>query len=126
MAFELYCKYGTSHLQFNLRAVERVDCYYPTEKLRSDIGIDSVLVNMKKNSCKMALKGYFDLGPTSLNAMFPLIVHERDLRSNETMKVMVPRTLSLLKETLLNEGWCIGTIYQLNSNRPRHLTISKN
>ena len=40
----------------------------------------------------MAFKGYFDLGPPSLNAMFPLIVYERDLRSNETMKVMVLRT----------------------------------
>ena len=40
----------------------------------------------------MAFKGYFDLGPTSLNAMFSMIVHERDLRSNEAMKVMVPRT----------------------------------
>ncbi len=40
----------------------------------------------------MAFKGYFDLGPPSLNAMFQLVVHERDLRSNECMKVMVPKT----------------------------------
>ena len=46
----------------------------------------------------MAFKGYFDFGPPALNAMFEIVVHDRDLRSNEGMKVMIPKTKTQFAE----------------------------
>ena len=51
----------------------------------------SVTVLMKKACCKFAYKGFYNLGPPSLNSMFEVYICDREVRSNEQLKSVVPR-----------------------------------
>ena len=70
-----------------LRAVLNVDMSYPTHKLLSEVGVDSVRVDIIKASCKFVYKGFYKLGPETLNNLFELYVPERDLRSGDDVLV---------------------------------------
>ncbi len=69
----------------------KVDPYYSADVIRGELSIDSVSVLMKKACCKFAYKGYYDLGPTSLNSMFEVYICDREVRSNDQLKAVVPR-----------------------------------
>ena len=74
-----------------LRAVKCVDSFYSGDLLRDEQCIDSINVMVRKAACKFAYRDFYDLGPTTLNEMFELLISERDLRSNEQLLAMVPR-----------------------------------
>ena len=74
-----------------LRAVMKVDPYYPAENIRQELGFDNVVLLMRKASCKFAYKGFYDLGPPALNAMFEVYICDRDVRSSEQLRAVVPR-----------------------------------
>ena len=40
----------------------------------------------------MVYKGYYDLGPKTMNDMFALYAPERELRSGEELQIVVPKT----------------------------------
>ena len=42
---------------------------------------------MRKASCKFVYKGFYQLGPETLNALFELYVPERDLRSGDDLLI---------------------------------------
>ena len=46
---------------------------------------------MIKATCKMTYKGFYNLGPDSLNNMFCLYVPKRSLRSEDELRITVPR-----------------------------------
>ena len=52
-----------------------------------ETGVDSIRVDMRKASCKFVFKGFYQLGPESLNNMFQLYVPERDLRSSDELQI---------------------------------------
>ena len=68
-----------------LRAVLNVDMSYSSEQLLIDVGVDLVRSDMKKSACKFVYKGFYDLGPECLNAMFTLYVPTRELRSGDEL-----------------------------------------
>ena len=47
---------------------------------------------MRKATCKLAYKCFYDLCPKVLNDMLVLHVHERELRSNEEMNAIIPKS----------------------------------
>ena len=68
-----------------------VSCYYPSDLLRTELKLDSIEVMMKKSTCKMAYKCFYNLCPVALNDMLNLYVNERELRSNEELNAILPR-----------------------------------
>ena len=74
-----------------LRAVKRVYGYYSTVALYEELHLDSVVIMMKKSTCKFAYKCFYDLCPKSLNDMLILYVNERELRSNKELNAIVPK-----------------------------------
>ncbi len=74
-----------------LCAVCNVDYSYPTAKLFSDIGVDTVQTCMMKTTCKLVYKGMYNMGPNVLNEMFVLHEPIRELRSSHTMSCEVAR-----------------------------------
>ena len=81
-----------------LRAVKRVECYYPTELLFADLNVDNIKVMMMKSTCKFTYKCFYNLCPSVLNDMLVLCINERDLRSNEDLNAVVPRCHTLWAE----------------------------
>ena len=73
-----------------LHSVMKIDPYFSAETICEELGFDSVVVLMKKACCKFAYKGYYDLGPPSLNSMFEVYICERELCSNEQLISIVP------------------------------------
>ena len=71
-----------------LRAVKNVDMSYPTLRLYSDLQVDNVRVDMMKATCKMVHKGFYNVGPDSLNDMFVLYEPERELRSGDELQIV--------------------------------------
>ena len=61
------------------------------QSIREELKVDSVTTMMKKGACKFVYKGFFNLGPEALNSMFNLHVTERDLRSSDQLKSVVPK-----------------------------------
>ena len=80
-----------THQNAALRAVLKVDLSYPTKQLLATTGFESVRTEMIKASCKMTFKGFYDLGPSALNDMFCLYVPERTLRSEDELRIVVPK-----------------------------------
>ena len=74
-----------------LRAVRRVNNYYPSEQLRIDLHLDSIETMMYKSTCKFAYKCFYNMCPNVLNGMLVLYVSERELRSNDELNAIVPR-----------------------------------
>ena len=74
-----------------LRAVCKVDYSYPTIKLLTDVGIDSVQTCMAKTSCKIAFRGLINQGPPALNNMFKLYEPKRMLRSSSAHQIEISR-----------------------------------
>ena len=74
-----------------LRAVLDVDYMYPSAKLLSDVGVDSVRVCMAKTTCKLVYRGFYNIGPPALNNMFVAYVPTRELRSGDQLLVDIPR-----------------------------------
>ena len=60
-----------------LRAAKRVHGYYSTVTLYEELHLDSIIVMMKKSTCKFAYKCFYDLCPKSLNDKLMLYVNER-------------------------------------------------
>ena len=75
-----------------LCAVCDIDYSYPTAKLLSDVGVDSVSVCMMKKCCKIVYKGLNIMcPPPALNEMFVYYVPTRDLRSSSMLMAQTPR-----------------------------------
>ena len=74
-----------------LRATLKVDISYSSKQLLFDTGFDSSHTDMIKAACKMTYKGFYNLGPENLNAMFCLHVPERSFRSEDELRILVPR-----------------------------------
>ena len=70
-----------------LRAVMNVDMTYSSTRMLAELKIDNVRTEMKKATCKMVYKCFYDLGPTTVNDLFVLYVPERTLRSGDELKV---------------------------------------
>ena len=70
-----------------LRAVLNVDMAYPVQKLLTEVGVDSIRIDMMKASCKFVYKGFYNVGPPCLNAVFELYIPERDLRSGDELQI---------------------------------------
>ena len=99
----LYCNFileGTSvsniqklQVQQNnaLRAVRCVKKRSSGTLIRQELGVDSVMTQMQKACCKFVYKGYYKLGPPSLNNMFELYTSERNLRANDQLQCVVPK-----------------------------------
>ena len=68
-----------------LRAVMNVDMSYSTKRMLTELKVDSVRTEMKKSTCKMVYKGFYDLGPATLNSLFVLYTPERTLWSGEEL-----------------------------------------
>ena len=68
------------------RAVCKADLSNPTNQLLNGTRVESIWVSMKKACCKIIYKGFYDLGPDSLNQMFQLYVPERVLSSEDELK----------------------------------------
>ena len=99
----LYCNFileGTSminkqklQVQQNnaLRAVKCIKKRSSGTEIRQELGVDSVSTQMQKACCKFVYKGYYNLGPPSLNNMFELHTSDRNLRSNDQLQCVVPK-----------------------------------
>ena len=77
------------HQNAALRSVMNVDMSFSTTRMRTELKVDSIRTEMKKSSCKMVYKGFYNLGPNSLNQMFELYVPERVLRSGDELQVVM-------------------------------------
>ena len=83
-----------------LRTVMNVDISYSTARMLTELKVDNVHTDMKKSACKMVFKGFYDLGPVSLNNLFKLYIPGRTLRSSDELLVIVPKCSSLRPEKL--------------------------
>ena len=46
---------------------------------------------MKKVCCKIVHKGFYDIGPDSLNKMFELYALYKELRSSDSLQIQISR-----------------------------------
>ena len=69
-----------------------VDYTYPSAKLLTDVGVDSVRVGMAKTTCKIVYRGYYDMGPPALNTMFEAYIPTRELRSGNQLLVNIHKS----------------------------------
>ena len=74
-----------------LRAVKCVRKCCSATELRKSLGVDDVATQMMKACCKFVYRGFYQLGPSSLNNMFELQTNVRDLRSNDQLQCVVLR-----------------------------------
>ena len=72
-----------------LRAVLNVAYMYPSVKLFTDVGVDSVRVGMAKTTCKIVYRRYHNMGPPALNTMFQAYVPNRELKSCDQLLVNI-------------------------------------
>ena len=63
---------------------------YPSVKLLTDVGVDSVRVSMAKTTCRVVYRGCFDKGPSALNDTFQAYVPTLELRSDNQLLVNIP------------------------------------
>ena len=55
------------HQNAALRAAKNVDMSYSTTRLLTELKVDSVCTEMRKSSCKMVFKGFYNLRPVALD-----------------------------------------------------------
>ncbi len=79
------------HQYAALRAVRNVHMSYSTSHMFAELNVDSIRTEMKKSSCKMVFKGFYDSGPMALNDLFVLHVPEKALRSGDELMILAPR-----------------------------------
>ena len=79
------------HQNAALRAVMNVDMSFPMSKMSTELKVDSVRTEMRKSSCKMVFKGFYDLGPVALNNLFELHVPERAPRSSDHLLIVTSK-----------------------------------
>ena len=78
------------HQNNALRAVLNVDYDYATN-MYTEVKVDNIRTNMKKSCCKIVYKGFYNLGPKSLNDMYELYTPGRELRSSKELQVKIPK-----------------------------------
>ena len=101
---------------------------YPSVKLLTDVGVDSVRVSMAKTTCKMVYRGYYNMGPPALNDMFQAYIPTLDLRSGNQLLVSIPhyRTEFARKNIAIRGGYYWHMLpYEIKSSETMDLFKQK-
>ena len=77
---------------------------YPTKRLYTDLGIDTLEVSRKKSTLNMVYQGLNDLLPPQLNSLFNEYIPARSLRSEANHLIRIPATK--LKTSEIDNAVC--------------------
>ena len=89
------------------RAIKRCPFDFPTERLHTELEIDTLAISRQKSTLKMVFRGLVNSGPPELNSLFEAYVPSRSLRSESQLLILSPKTNLQFKEWDIAIRGCI-------------------